>query len=292
MLKGINYLSLPQNRSIFENIDYAASLGFDGIEFVMRSGGALPDDADPALLASIGTAVKDAGMRVISVLYSSNWNASFTGTAPEVRRQAANNCRLQIRTASALGCDTVLTLPGFVGRDVIGCEQYGSANASYFPSQEVIRYDTAYQRAVEGLGLLAPYAADNGITICVENIANKFLLSPLEMSRFIDDIASPNVMVYFDLANVMPFGYPEHWIHILGKRIGRVHIKDYRRFGSGCAGFVSLLSGDVDFKAVADELRNIGYDGWVTAEEKIFTEFPEQTARNCIEAMQLIFGRR
>lgn len=89
---------------------------------------------------------------------------------------------------------------------------------------------------------------------------------PLEMRDFLDKVGSEYVGSYFDVGNVLPFGYPEQWIRILGKRIRKVHFKDFRRSVGTPDGFVELLTGDVDYPAVTEAFREIGYDGWVTAE--------------------------
>ena len=119
------------------------------------------------------------------------------------------------------------------------------------------------QRACEDVVALAE---EVGVEVCVENVWNKFLLSPLEMRDFVDSFDSERIGAYFDVGNVLLTGYPEHWIRILGRRIKRVHIKDFRRSIGTVEGFVDLLEGDVDFQAVKEALADIGYDGYVTVE--------------------------
>ena len=121
---------------------------------------------------------------------------------------------------------------------------------------------------------------------------NKFLLSPMEMADFIDKVGSDYVGSYFDVGNVVYIGHPEHWIKILGKRIKKVHLKDYRKEAGGLCGFVDLLSGDVNWKNVTDKLGEIGYDGWVTAEMlPPYTFYPETIVYNTSNAMDKILGR-
>jgi hexulose-6-phosphate isomerase len=131
-----------------------------------------------------------------------------------------------------------------------------------------------------------PTAEKIGVTIAVENVWNKFLLSPLEMRGFIDSFKSKRVGAYFDVGNVLLTGYPEQWIKILGKRIKRIHIKDFKKSVGTVDGFVDLLKGDVDFTAVKKALAAIGYKGYVTAEMIPYSPGrPERTAR----AMKKIF---
>jgi len=130
-----------------------------------------------------------------------------------------------------------------------------------------------------------------GVVLGIENVWNKFLLSPIEMRDLIDKVNSSFVGSYFDVGNVLYCGYPEHWINILGKRITKVHFKDYKREPGGLNCFVDLLSGDVDYIAVMDAFRNIGYDGWVTAEMlPPYKQFPEAILYNTSKSMDYILG--
>ncbi len=134
-------------------------------------------------------------------------------------------------------------------------------------------YDENYRVWSDLLKENAPYAEDQGIRLLVENVWNNFLLSPLEMAQFIDEIDSPVVGVYFDLGNVVRFGWPDQWIRILGPRIGKLDIKEYSRDLQQNEGLykgfnVEIGEGDVDYPACLQALDEIGFEGWATAEVK------------------------
>lgn len=134
-------------------------------------------------------------------------------------------------------------------------------------------YDENYKEWSNRLKENAPYAEQQGIQLLVENVWNNFMFSPLEMARFIDEIESPAVGVYFDVGNVVRFGYPDQWIRILGHRIGKLDIKEYSRDLQKNEGLwkgfnVEIGDGDVDFPACLKALEEIGYTGWGTAEVK------------------------
>jgi len=134
-------------------------------------------------------------------------------------------------------------------------------------------YDANYREWSARLKENAPYAEEHGVKLLVENVWNNFLLSPMEMARFIDEIDSPAVGVYFDVGNVVRFGYPEQWIRILGSRIGKLDIKEYSRVLQKDEGLwkgfqVEIGDGDVDYPAVLKALEEIDYRGWATAEVK------------------------
>ena len=103
-----------------------------------------------------------------------------------------------------------------------------------------------------------------GVKIAIEEVWNKFLLSAPEMARYIDDFKSDAVGAYFDVGNVVEYGYPQEWIRELGKRILKVHIKEYakaKRFDYALGD-----GGEIDWPAVVAALRDVGYAGWITAE--------------------------
>jgi len=120
---------------------------------------------------------------------------------------------------------------------------------------------------MEELSKCLPAAESNRVLLTVENVWNKFLLSPLEMRTFVDQFHSPWLAAHFDMGNVMQFGYPEDWIRTLGSRIRRVHVKDYKLSTRAEQGrFVPLFEGDVNFAAVMQALRAVNYIGYLSPE--------------------------
>ncbi len=141
----------------------------------------------------------------------------------------------------------------------------------FLKDAEIVPYDIVYDRALKALKKLAPKAEKLKINIALEEVWNKFLLSPLEMRDFVDKIGSKYIGVYFDVGNIVPFGYPEQWINILGKRIKKVHLKDFKNSGFDgnvglVDGFCDLTTGDVNWFKVMQSLRKIGYNDYLIAE--------------------------
>ena len=126
----------------------------------------------------------------------------------------------------------------------------------------------------------------------MENVWNKFLLSPLEFKDFIDKVDSPFVGIYLDVGNVVYTGYPEQWIKILGKRIKKVHFKDFRRSIGNINGFVDLLSGDVNFPAVMRAFTTTGYNDYVIAEMMPYSYYEDQVVYNTSKAMDRILTQK
>lgn len=294
MKKGIHYWALPKKMNLREKMRFAKQSGFDGIELVIVDKGELRPDADEKELKAIRSAAKEEQIEIIGLTNSLNWKSSITSENKQVQEQAKNLLKRQMEIASVLEVDAILALPGFVTMNFISDELHPSVSTHdagyYHPGNEIVSYEEAYDRAVAAFKELASIAEKMGITICVENIWNQFLLSPIEMRDFIDRIGSDFVQVYFDIGNVLPHGYPEHWIRILGNRIKRVHFKDFIRGYTSLKGFVNLLNGDVDFPEVMRALGDIGYNGWITAEVNEKPDFPEYTVKATAMAFEQIFN--
>lgn len=132
-------------------------------------------------------------------------------------------------------------------------------------------YDKNYAETQAVIRDALPYAGEKHIPLLLENVWNNFLLSPLEMARYVDEIDSEWLGVYFDVGNVVRIGWPEQWIRILGTRIKKVDIKEYSRDKQNDEGLwkgfkVPIGEGSIDWTAVRRELAAINYRGWTTAE--------------------------
>ena len=186
-----------------------------------------------------------------------------------IREKAEAVVSKSLEVAEWMGVDTILVVPGVVNADTA--------------------YDEVYHRAQAGLRRLAPEAERRGVAIGVENVWNKFLLSPLEFARFLDEIDSPSVGAYFDAGNVLLYGYPDQWIRILGSRIKKVHVKDFKsNIGNG-SGFCNPLQGDVPWARVRAALEGIGYDEFVTAEVDGYKVHHEIGLKHIAESLRTVF---
>ncbi len=264
---------LEATKPIDEAMKDTKELGFEAIELAIASKGVLTDKTTQAECEDIVATAQKIGIEISSVASGESWGCSPTANDAETREKIINFTRKALQITKWLGTDAYLYVPGAV--DVF-----------FLPDAEVIAYDVCYKRAIEAITQLLPTAKETGVSICIENVWNKFLLSPLEMREFIDSFNSKMIGAYFDVGNVMLTGYPDQWIRILGKRIKRVHVKDFKCSVGTAEGFVDLLEGNVDFKAVKKALADVGYDGYVTAELLPFEPGrPEKTA----QAMKKIF---
>jgi len=257
MKKGINYWCFPKGltgeESIVAAMETAKAMGFDAIELSVFETGALALDTSPGAIKQIANAAQDIGIEICSLATLLHWEYSLTSDNATVRQKGKEILRRMLEIAALLGTDCILVVPGAV--DVF-----------FDPRIPMVAYDVAYKRALDAIGEALPEAEKYGVCMALENVWNKFLLSPLEMRAFVDSFQSPLVAAYFDVGNVLLTGYPESWIRILGQRIRRVHVKDFRREVGNVHGFVNLLEGDVNWPEVMDALRAIAYDNAIIAE--------------------------
>jgi len=285
MKKSINYWSFAGVLAGKPELDLrgcmekAKEAGFEGVELAVAEAGELTLNSSKEEIKKITQTARDVEIELSSLATGLLWDYSLTSSNDKTREKAKDIVRRMLELAFYLGADTVLVIPGTV--DVF-----------FKPDAEVVPYDLAYERSLEALKECVPTAERYKVSIGIENVWNKFLLSPLELRDFIDKIGSPYLGAYFDVGNSLLTGYPEHWIRVLGKRIKKVHIKDFKTAVGNVNGFVDLLEGDVNWAEVMKALEEIGYDGWLTAEIlPPYSQHPEALLYNTSKSMDFILGR-
>ena len=246
--KSINIWSFV-GKTNREAMKLAKDAGFEGIELALSTEGEITMTSTDEELLSIKAYAEELGIRIPSLSSGLCWTDSLTADDPAERQRAFDMVARQLYCAKMIGAETILVIPGTV-------------SVEFVPEWGVVPYDVVYERALEQIKKLAPIAESCGVQIGLENVWNKFLLSPLEMRQFIDAVGSDYVGAYFDTGNVVYSGYPEQWIRILGKRIFKVHFRN----PGGLNAFVDLLAGDVDWRAVRQAFADVGYEGWAAGE--------------------------
>jgi len=238
--KAVLISMLPKELSFRDRFQTAVDAGFAGIEMQTVTH---PRVADEVKEASAGT-----GLRIHSVMNEDHWAFPISSAEPQVVERGVVGMETSLRNAKLWGADAVLLVPAVVNPQV-------SYQDAWTRSQKVIR-----ERVL-------PLAQELKVVVAVEEVWNKFLLSPLEFARYVDDFASPWLKAYFDVGNVVFYGYPQDWIRTLGPRIAKVHLKDFQLDGAnGRFNWKALGEGDIDWVEVRKAFSDVGYDGWVTTE--------------------------
>lgn len=110
------------------------------------------------------------------------------------------------------------------------------------------------QETIHRLKKVSKKAEDHGVILGIES-----WLSAEEHMEIINDVGSPNVQVYYDVANSNKMGYNIYdEIRWLGKKhICELHAKEN--------GYL-LGQGKINFEEVKKAIDDIGYEGWIHIE--------------------------
>lgn len=241
--KSLGLGMITEDLSLSDKFKLAKDLGFDGVE--------LNSPVD-FTLDEIKKAKANSGIETPTVVNKDHWRVPLSDPDPEVRKSCITSVAKSLEEIKELGGDTVLVVPGVVN--------------------DKVSYEDAYYRSQNSIRELIPYAEKTGMQIGLENVWNNFLISPVEAKRFIDEINHPLVGWYFDIGNVLRYGWPEHWIKTLNHRITKLHIKEFSRELMNSSGLwegfkVDLLKGDNNWPVVMKAVSDINHrGGWLTAE--------------------------
>lgn len=230
---------LPSSMTVLERFQLAKRLGFEGIE---------PNTLNtPEEVAEYREASKSTGLKIHSIMNSDHWRYPLSDDDPEVVAKCVEGIKTSLQNAHELGADAVLLVPGIVTPRV--------------------RYAQVYERSQKEIRKLLPLAESLNVIIAIENVGNRFLLSPLEFARYVEEFESPWVRSYFDVGNVTSIGFPPDWIRTLGKSLVKVHIKkfepgvDHPQFDPE-----DRRTQGIDWPDVHRALTEVGYSGWVSVE--------------------------
>ena len=241
--KGLVFGMIKEELSLTDKFKIAKDAGFDGVEL----NSPIEFNKSEVLEAKL-----KSGIELPSVINKDHWSKPLSDPSYEVRRQCIESIAQSLQEVKDFGGNTVLVVPGVVN--------------------EKVSYEQAYNTSLESIRSLIPYVEKTGIQIGLENVWNNFLISPVEAKRFVDDINHPLIGWYFDIGNVLRYGWPEHWIKTLNSRIKKLHMKEFSRElmnNKGLwAGFkVDILKGDNNWPVVMQAVKDINYQGeWLTVE--------------------------
>lgn len=233
--KGVLLGMLPKKLSYADRLKMARDLGFEGIQAYTT-----PDQHEAE---EIKKAADAAGIKIDSVMNMDHWKYPLSSADPAVVEKSLEGMRTSLKNAKFWGSYSVLLVPAVMNEET--------------------SYKEAWTRSQKEIRKLIPTAHEYGVVIALEEVWNKFLLSPIEFANYIDEFKSPWIKAWFDVGNVVLYGYPQDWIRTLGKRIVEVHLKDFKREGYE---WVNLGDGSVNWPEVRKAFAEIGYSGYATTE--------------------------
>ena len=266
MYKALNYWvygGFAGAKTAYEFIDFAVKKHLDGVELTVCD--CLSPDITEAECKKIAAyaAEKKIGIRTLASGFF--WGCSLSADDPAERKQAVEFGKKYLQIAAWIGAETILVIPG-------------ATRVAWEPTRPVVSYKNAWANATASIRELLPLAEKLNVNMALENVWNRFLLSPMEWKFFLDQFGSERIGIYFDVANCCIYGRPQDYVEILGKYVKAVHIKNFTE--TDCAGGLhgfgdDILSGVVDFDALKKALNAVGYTGPLTAEMIPFSRLPD-----------------
>jgi L-ribulose-5-phosphate 3-epimerase len=253
--------------------------GFQGVEINFEPNEEYNLDVTANDLRKMLRITKRIGIEVSAVYSRQQWHNPISSSNLARRKVGVQIIEKLVDIARQLDSETVLVIPGVVD------------NSLFVPNPEITPYLDVYTSAQDSLEHLITYAGNGDpVVLALENVWGKFLYSPREFATFVDHFANDLIKIYLDIGNVLRIGYPEDWVQILGNRIHAIQVKDFRKSIDNIEGFVGLLQGDVNWPKVAQSLRDISYDGWVTSEVlPAYKYFPDLLIEETSRAINRIF---
>jgi hexulose-6-phosphate isomerase len=237
--KAMMYATLTFKGSVLEKFQALKAAGFEGVEPMSHMN---QDEVKKAL--------DETGLKAASVCCATHWNKRLSDPNEKVRQEAREGVQRALEDAKHYGATSVLVVPG----KVITNEKDGP----------LVSYDDCFKRSVAEIKQLVPVAKETSVKIAIENVWNDFITKPEQAKDFLAAIDSEHVGWHFDIGNVLRYGAPEEWIPVLGKRILKLHIKEYANLKKFS---VKLLDGDNKWPAIMKALDDIGYEGWGISEQ-------------------------
>jgi L-ribulose-5-phosphate 3-epimerase len=254
--KAIMYGTLTFKGSVLEQFRAVKAAGFEGVEPMSHM------NRDEVLKA-----LEDTGLKAASVCCATHWDKPLSHPDEKVRREGREGIQRALQDAERYGATSVLVVPGKVNKDV--------------------PYDDCFKRAVAELRQLLPVAKDTGVKLAIENVWNDFVTKPEQAKDFLEALDSPLVGWHFDIGNVLRYGQPEDWVPVLGKRILKLHVKEFskeKKFD------VKLLDGDNKWPAIMKALDEAGYEGWGISEQPGSQSADAAALKDLSERMDKVFA--
>jgi hexulose-6-phosphate isomerase len=258
--KAIMYATIGFKGSVMEKLKAVKAAGFEGVEPMSHM------NQDEVMAA-----LKETGLKAASVCCATHWDKRLSDPDETVRKEAREGVQRALEDAKRYGATSVLVVPGRVIKD----------------GKNPVTYDECFKRSVAEVKQLVPVCKETGVKIAIENVWNDFITEPKQAIDYLDAVGSPLVGWHFDIGNVLRYGPPEEWIPVLGKRIVKLHIKEYaklKRFD------VKLLEGDNKWPAIMKALDAAGYEGWGISEQPGAQSKDAEAMKELAERMDKVFA--
>lgn len=153
--KALKWSMVRHRGSLSDAFKMLKECGFEGVDIDRHL------DHD-----EVDRAKRDSGLVVHGVVGYEHWSKPLSDPSESVRKAGRESFIGTLRDCKAYGGTTALLVPGKVTKQVY--------------------YADAYKRSQDEVRKLVPIAEELQIFICIENVWNDMLITPLEMARYID----------------------------------------------------------------------------------------------------------
>ncbi|HIE18332.1 TPA: sugar phosphate isomerase/epimerase [Candidatus Bathyarchaeota archaeon] len=263
MKKGVNAWIYPSGFTVDEVLDSSAKIGFEGVELNLDEKSLKFSKKKKKAIVEKAASL---GLELPSLCTNLFWKFNLASPYETTRKMGVEIIKKGCEFASDIGSKVFLVVPAVAVSEV--------------------SYREMWNLSKESILKAASMAEDYGIILGIENVWNRFLYSPLEFRKFIEEINHPYVKVYFDVGNIHFLGFPQQWIRHLSDLIVCVHLKDFLRSKRQSK---PLLEGDVPWLEVMKALREVGYNGFLNVEVSPYPGHPLKAAMDSKTALDLIF---
>jgi protein FrlC len=273
MMKGIAFNTWPYSGfpvwvpsyPLDDVINRLSSFGYDAIEIGCASPHAWPDYLSKERRKEILTLLKQKNLKVAAMLPAPGGGPGMNPSSPlaEEREFTINHYKEVVRLAHEWECPTVMWIAGWV--------VHGT------PQQDAWNY------SLEGLGNVAKYAKELGVTMVVEPTpADSNLIETADDALLLSEqTGASNVKVMFDTFHALYRNeVASDYVYRMADKLHHVHIADSDRLPPG--------QGRCDFPAVLKALKEINYDGYLSMEVGFHTRQaePDWYAKTSIEYLK------
>ena len=262
--KAIMYSTIGVKGTVLEKFRAMKEAGFEGVEAM---GGMKRDE--------VIAAFKETGLAAASVCCHTHWEKPLSAPDEATRKIGLDGLVTSLHDAKAYGAGSVLLVPGV--------------------ARNGVTWQECFDRSIVEIRKAIPVARETGVKISIENVGNNFIVKPEQAIEYLDAINSEWVAFHFDIGNVGRTGAAaERWISVIGKRIHRIHVKDYSAQPTAAEATgrtrPKLLDGDTNWPAVMKALDDAGYSGWAISEQPGNQAADVETARDLAQRMDRIFA--
>ena len=253
--------------AIEDVFDYAATVGYDGVEVAPFTLADSVDDIPASRRDQIRAAAEKAGVEIIGL----HWLL----IKPE--GLYTNHVDDDIRNRTRDYFQSLVKFCGDLGGKVMIIGSPKQRNV-----QEGWDYDETWERTKDVFRDCLPLASEHDVTLCIESLSpeqTNFIQTAAEARRMVAEIDHPNFQTMIDVCSGSSEAKPvAQLLHETKDQLGHVHVNDANKRGPGF--------GDTDFVAIMRALREIDYQRYVSVEVFDFAPDPRTIAAGSLHYLK------